>query len=169
MEVGSGRMIGKLEVRDGLYVIKTEPIGSLTPKEDLSLAYAASSSSSSMDSAVLLWHFRLGHPSFMYLERIAPQLFQNKKAKFFNCEVCQLAKHTRTTYSPLGYRPTKPFAIIHSDIWGPTRVKNVNGARWFVLFIDEHTRMTWTFLMKDKSETASVFQTFYHMIRTQFQ
>lgn len=59
--------------------------------------------------------------------------------------------------------------VIHSNIWGPSRVKNINGARWFVTFIDDHTRITWTCLMKEKSETATIFQSFHTMILTQFK
>lgn len=59
--------------------------------------------------------------------------------------------------------------MIHSDIWGPSRVNNINGARWFVTFIDDHTRTTSTFLMKEKSETTTIFQSFHSMISTQFR
>ncbi|CAN1152027.1 Retrovirus-related Pol polyprotein from transposon TNT 1-94, partial [Linum perenne] len=104
----------------------------------------------------------------MYLERMFPKLFINKRAKFYECEVCQLAKHTKSVYPTLGYRPTRPFSIVHSDIWGPMRVKNVNGAKWFVTFIDDHSRQTWTYLMKEKSETRMIFQQFYTMVHTQF-
>ena len=48
-------------------------------------------------------------------------------------------------------------------------MKNINGARWFITFIDDYTRLTWTFLMKAKSETVAVFQGFYDMILTQFE
>ena len=54
--------------------------------------------------------------------------------------------------------------MIHSDIWGPSRIKNVTGTRWFVSFIDDHTRLTWVFLMKEKSETGQIFKKFKHMI-----
>ncbi|CAN1158567.1 Retrovirus-related Pol polyprotein from transposon TNT 1-94 [Linum perenne] len=116
----------------------------------------------------MLWHIRLGHPSFGYLERLLPRLFQNKNSRYLQCEICQLAKHTRNVYPGSRYKPTQPFAIIHSDIWGPTRVKNISGARWFVTFIDDHIRLTWTFLMKEKSETAGIFREFYSMVLTQF-
>ena len=48
-------------------------------------------------------------------------------------------------------------------------MKNINGARWFVTLINDHTRTTWTFLMKEKSETATNFQFFHTMISTQFK
>ena len=59
--------------------------------------------------------------------------------------------------------------MIHSDIWGPPRVKCITGARWFVSFIDDHTRITWLFLVKEKSEVGSIFRNFNTMIQNQFQ
>ncbi|CAN1852228.1 Retrovirus-related Pol polyprotein from transposon RE2, partial [Linum perenne] len=162
----SGRTIGTGRLQEDLFIIKG-CTGAVEPSERRRRALATSSTDS-IDSQVMLWHSRLGHPSFGYLERLLPKLFQNKSSKDFQCETCQLAKHTRSVYSGVNYRPTQPFVVIHSDIWGPTRVKNVNGARWFITFIDDHTRLTWTFLMKEKSETSDMFKEFYKMILTQF-
>ena len=117
----------------------------------------------------MLWHYRLDHPNFSYIEKLFPRLFINKKFRSYQCEIYQLAKHTRHVCSSLQYKPSHPFSVIHSDIWGLSRVKNINGARWFVTFIDDHTRTTWTFLMKEKSETATIFQFFHTMISTQFK
>ena len=61
-----------------------------------------------------------------------------------------------------------PFYLIHSDIWGPSIVANISGARWFVSFIDDCTRVSWIFLLKNKSDVSSIFPTFYNMVKTQF-
>ncbi|CAN1188688.1 Retrovirus-related Pol polyprotein from transposon TNT 1-94 [Linum perenne] len=164
----TGRILGCGEVCDGLYVLKGSDQVEVPPRDDQKHANIVASLDS-FDNKVFLWHFRLGHPSFLYLERLFPELFINQRANQFQCEVCQLAKHTRTVYSGLKYQPTKPFAVVHSDIWGPMKTQNVNGARWFVTFIDDHTRLTWTFLMKEKSETTTIFQNFHRMVSTQFQ
>ena len=124
---------------------------------------------SNKNSAIMFWNYRLGHPNFMCLKKLFPSQFINKDAKLFQCEICQLAKHTRTTYSPQPYEPTIPFSLIHGDIWGPTRIANISGARWFLLLVDDHTRLSWTFLMKDKFKTAQNFQNFHAMIQNQFQ
>ena len=42
----------------------------------------------------------------MCLKKLFPSLFINKDAKLFKCEICQLAKHNCTTYSPQPYKPT---------------------------------------------------------------
>ncbi|CAH9105932.1 unnamed protein product, partial [Cuscuta epithymum] len=117
----------------------------------------------------MLWHYRLGHPSFGYLKHLFPILFKNKDVEVFQCEICQLAKHKRSVYPTVNYKPSKPFSLIHSDIWGPSRAKSYSGARWFITFIDDHTRKTWIYLLKEKSEAAETFKRFYSMIQTQFQ
>ena len=104
--------------------------------------YVSNSNSVQVESQVMLWHYRLGRPNFAYIEKLFPQLFINKKFRSYQCEICQLAKHTRHVYPSLQYKLSNPFSMIHSDIWGPSRVKNINGAQWFVTFIDDQTRTT---------------------------
>lgn len=41
--------------------------------------------------------------------------------------------------------------------------------RWFISFVDDHTRMTWIFLMKKISVAGQIFKNFNKMIQTQFQ
>ncbi|CAN1756938.1 hypothetical protein LINPERHAP1_LOCUS6334, partial [Linum perenne] len=113
-------MLGSGEACDGLYILKGSDKELKGYESHGNHSYVVASIEDS-ENKVLLWHFRLGHPSFLYLERVFPQLFINKSAKKFQCEVCQLAKHTRSIYSTIGYQPTKPFAVVHSDIWGPMK------------------------------------------------
>ena len=59
-------------------------------------------------------------------------------------------------------------ALIHSDVWGPSLVSTASDHRWFVIFVDDCTRMTWLYLLKHKYEALSVFISFHVMIQTQF-
>jgi len=86
----------------------------------------------------------------------------------FHCDVCQFAKHHWTTFFPSGNKSSKPFDLIHLDVWGPSLIPNILSAKWFVSFIDDYTRVTWIFLMKDKSEVFHLFVNFYKMVQTQF-
>lgn len=52
-----------------------------------------------VDNKNMLWHNRLGHPSFHYLQLLLPQLFMNKSASSFECEICEMAKHRRSSFS----------------------------------------------------------------------
>ncbi|KAM0986177.1 hypothetical protein ACFX2C_013376 [Malus domestica] len=63
---------------------------------------------------------------------------------------------------------TLPFDLIHSDVWDPAKVTS-NGFCWFVTFIDDCTKLTWVFLMKNKSDVPLLLQEFCTMVSTQFQ
>ena len=98
-----------------------------------------------------------------------PSLFKNKDVNSFRCETCQFAKHTCVPYPSHPYRFSKPFSLVHSDIWGPSQETNKTGTRWFITFIDDHTRACWVYLLKDKSDAKSIFPQFHKMVQTQFQ
>ncbi|RVW24902.1 Retrovirus-related Pol polyprotein from transposon TNT 1-94 [Vitis vinifera] len=51
---------------------------------------------------------------------------------------------------------------------GPSPITTVNGFKWFVLFVDDCTRMTWLYLLKHKDEVLGVFKSFHAMVQTQF-
>ena len=59
--------------------------------------------------------------------------------------------------------------MIHSDVWGSFYVPTCFVKRWFITFIDDHTRLTWVCLLKEKFGAKQVFKNFHNMIKTQFQ
>lgn len=75
----------------------------------------------------------------------------------FNCEVCQLSKHTHKSYPSILYESFHPFAIMRRCV-RTLKVKNIMDKRWFVSFIDDHIRLIWIFLMKDIFEACQIFQ-----------
>jgi hypothetical protein len=75
----------------------------------------------SLGEELLLHHRRLGHLSFAALSRICPTLFKSCPRELLVCDACELAKHTRAPYPSVGLRSSKPFEIIHSDVWAPVR------------------------------------------------
>lgn len=80
--------------------------------------------------------------------------------------MCEPSKHYRAKFLIHAYALSSPFSIIHNDVWGPSRVF---GGRWFITFIDDHTRVCWIYLLKKKLGTAIVFQTFHKTAQNQFQ
>ena len=126
------------------------------------------SMSVSSTKEIMLWHHRLGHPSFSYLKCLFPSLFDNKNSISLDCEICQLAKHTCTSLFSKPYIPSTPFSLIHSDIWGPSKITSSHGKKWFITFIDDHTRTTWVYLLREKSKTNQIFKNLHKIIQTQF-
>ena len=157
----SGRMIGRAKVFSGLYYFMCD-----LSTEVCCNVIVGSSSSLHHRCQVILLHYRLRHPSFSYMRRLFPNLISNNDS--FKCEVCLLAKHTRVSFPIQHYWPFRPFSLIHNDLWGPSRVNLVSNKRWFISFIDDHTRVCWVYLLYDKSKVAMMFENFYTMISTQY-
>lgn len=130
-------MIGGAEQNGGLYFLTQ---GSSIGRQGQQTCFNSISVSS--DKEIMLWHDRLGHPNFQYLKYLIPKLFMNKNHLSFRCESCELAKHHRAVFPSQPYKKSKPFTLIHSDVWGPSRVTTFSGKGWFITFIDDHTRVT---------------------------
>lgn len=68
------------------------------------------------------------------------------------CVDCQLGKAYKLPFPKSAYEAVAPLELIHSDIWGPSPVYSKDNFRYYVHFIDNHTRFTWIFTLRAKSE-----------------
>jgi hypothetical protein len=50
--------------------------------------------------------------------------------------------------------------LIHSDVWGPMRVRSLGGSLYYVIFIGDYSRNTLLYLLKTKDEVFNKFQEF---------
>ena len=70
-------------------------------------------------------HCRLGHPSLANLKLLVPSL---SYLSSLECESCQLGKHHRVQFAPrVNKRVSRPFQLVHSDVWGPHRIPSIRG------------------------------------------
>ena len=92
-----------------------------------------------------------------------------QKVQSLECETFQLGKHHRASFRPRpNVRVPHHFMLVHSDVWGLCRVISKLGFKYFVIFVDDHSRLTWLYLMKDRSELFAIFQNFCAEVKTQF-
>ena len=165
-EQDTKRMIGRASERDGLYYLENQS-GRTRVENPLSTSFLSESVMSNKNK-IWLYHRCLGHPSFKVLKIMFPSLFKGSNVESFHCTECEFAKHKRTSFLKSNTKTLNPFSLIHNDIWGPTTVPNISGAKWFVSFIDDCTRVSWVYLLKNKSDVSTIFPNFYNMIKTQF-
>ena len=52
----------------------------------------------------------------------------------------------------------EPLQLIHSEICGPLEVPSISHAVYFLTFIDDFSRKSWVYFLKNKSEVFSIFQ-----------
>ena len=115
------------------------------------------------------WQKRLGHlnmTSFKSLESMAKGIhFLEGTDEKEVCSPCLEGKQHKVfnRHEP-SQRMSKRLEMIHSDTCGPFRTPSKAGAKSFVLFIDDMTRMVWCFFMKSKTETSNAFKEFKALV-----
>ena len=144
-DLSSGRTIRKARECDGLYYYEDSAV-----ENGQSNVAGSELGFFSSNDEIMSWHFRLGHPNFLYLKSLFPALFGNKNVYDFQCEICQIAKSHKNTYPLRPHKVSQPFSLIHSDIWSPSRVPNLTNTKWFISFVDDHTQICWIYLLKEK-------------------
>jgi hypothetical protein len=60
------------------------------------------------------------------------------------------------------------FELTHCDLWGPCSVTAYDGSRYFLTIVDDMSRSTWVYLLKNKSDTQRSIESFYNLVNTQF-
>ena len=80
----SRKTIGTAEVQAGLYLLTAKAAKGIQCNSiDFELHPVESSSRSNKNSVVMLWHYRLGHLNFMYLEKLLPDYSSKKIIEIF--------------------------------------------------------------------------------------
>jgi hypothetical protein len=112
-----------------------------------------------------LWHRRLGHRNYTDLlhlsnHQIARGISLKGEFKSRNCPDCAISKAKKQSFPQhrdlAGRSYTLP-TLLHSDICGPLPTTSLGGAKYFVTYIKDISRMKFTFLLKHKSEQAKYF------------
>lgn len=66
-------------------------------------------------------------------------------------------------------RSSHCFELIQVDIWGAFSIPSHNfGSRYFLTIVDNYSRCTWIYLMKNKSEIFRMLTHFFNQINWQF-
>ncbi|KAJ9563285.1 hypothetical protein OSB04_008445 [Centaurea solstitialis] len=119
----------------------------------------------SQPSSLDLWHDRLGHLSSSRIKLLASSgSLGHVTPSNISCLPYKLGKHHALPFEINESKSSCSFDLIHSDVWGPTPHPSIGGARYFVIFIDDHTRFTWIYLMKHRPELPQLYITFARMI-----
>jgi len=58
---------------------------------------------------------------------------------------------------------SKPLEMIHLDVW-TTKIESIGGCKYYVNFIDDHTKKVWVYFMKHKGEVFQHFLNFKAMV-----
>ena len=67
------------------------------------------------------------------------------------CKECVMEKHKRTSFPRKKFTSTIKLEIVHTDLSGPTRTRGLHGERYFMILVDDFSRMMWVAFLREKS------------------
>ncbi|XP_074327754.1 uncharacterized protein LOC141665667 [Apium graveolens] len=112
-----------------------------------------------------LWHLRFGHLGFSGLKLLSktkmvdalPEI--NEPENLY--EECVKGKQHRQSFLVgKSWRARRPLENVHTDIAGPFDIPSLGGNRYYLTFIDDFSRKSWVYIIKEKSETLDKFKEF---------
>lgn len=118
-----------------------------------------------------IWHRRLGHvhhKALLFMKRKEMiEGLPSLEDHLSSCKAFIFGKQTRFPFKTSIWRATEKLQLIHSDICGPHTTPSLNGSMYFIIFIDDLTRMCWIYFTKLKTEVAGIFFKFKAWIENQ--
>lgn len=154
----SGTIGATAELEGGLFVVRQ-------CRESASLVTSAS-------ECVHVWHRRLGHrdcDAVMKLKDLAQGVHVKGCSCKELCEACIQGKMHRKQFPKMSESKTSEVMdLVHTDICGPMRTKTIGGRRYFLTFIDDYSKYTVVYIIRNKFEALEKLEEYVEMAKTQF-
>ena len=111
----------------------------------------------SMDPSEL-WHRRLTHVHYRALSLASKAVnglpeIQTKHEGIY--KGCAKGKNIKNTFPSCESKAKGILEVIHSDVCGPMSSISFSGYVYYVCFIDDFSRKTWIYFLKNKDEVFS--------------
>ena len=148
-----GRLVAEVQRSEGrLYLLKLKVVDQcLVTTEDSSENW--------------LWHSRFGHINFHSLQEMSKRKLVKGlpliSAPDHVCRSCLAGKHHRSPFPQASsFRAMKPLELVYMDICGPITPSTLGGSRYYLLIVDDFSRLMWVSMLKLKSDALGAFQRF---------
>lgn len=110
-----------------------------------------------------LWNKRLCHVNFDNMIKIIrkknirgfPSL---SKLDHVMCHQCQKRKMTKSSFKSKDYSKKRILELVHTNLCGPMRTQSYYGDRYFIMFVDDYTRLMTIMFLKEKSKLFKMFK-----------
>ncbi|CAG4960563.1 unnamed protein product [Colias eurytheme] len=141
----------------------------LDTKQDCLLAGKAETATS------MLWHRRLGHINSKDLNSMKNGAVEGvsfpEKAEIdkSQCVTCCEGKLARLPFTHSGSRCDSVLEVVHADVCGPMETISEGKSRYFLLFVDDYSRMAFVYFLKAKNEAFKYFKVYKALVEKQTQ
>jgi hypothetical protein len=108
------------------------------------------------------WHSGLGHPTlrvcFQVITKFHLPVLKNNAS--VSCSTCHLSKSKHLSFPLSSTHVNNRLELIYTDVWGPSPMLSSQGNKYYVSFLDAHSRNTLLFPMSNKSDVCNIFLQF---------
>lgn len=81
------------------------------------------------------------------------------------CTGCLMAKQTRKPFQKeANFRASHPLKLIHADLCGPISPTIKGGNKYFMLLVDDYSRVMWAYMLTNKDTALEVFKKFKKLV-----
>ena len=115
-----------------------------------------------------VWYGRLGPVNFSYINKM-DELSLITKLSLENlgiCEVCVESKITKKSCKPVE-RESELLSLIHSNLGDSKNTMTRGGKRFYITFIDDYSRYTRVYLIRNKDEAMDSFIKYKNEVENQ--
>lgn len=126
-------------------------------------------------NCIHVWHRRFGHRDPEAIKRLADEeLVSGMKLEACSvkkfCEDCVKGKMTRSPFPKESSGTSDaPLQLIHTDVCGPMQTMTPGKRRYALTLIDDYSRFTHVFLLREKSEVPQIILDFIEHLKTKFK
>jgi hypothetical protein len=118
-----------------------------------------------------IWHERFGHLNFIYMQQLSKKILVDGLPNIhFSkgvCEGCVLGKHPQEKFDKGKYqRAYASLGLIHSDLMGSFPHPSISKVRFVLIFVDDFSRFTWIYFLRQKSEVFQHLKDFKALVET---
>lgn len=119
-----------------------------------------------------LWHSRLGHVNYQAMMLMSkqemvygfPKIAQPKEV----CSGCLMSKQVRQSFpSQSNFRAQEALELIYGDLCRPISPATIGGNKYFLLLVDDYSRMMWIYMLASKDEAFEMFKKFQATVEKQ--
>ena len=91
----------------------------------------------------------------------------NFSLDFYFYENCVYGKKNQVSFPSGAKKVNKILELVHSDVFGPVLVPSLGQSVYYVSFIDDFSRNTWIYFLRNKSEVFNRFKEFKALVENQ--
>nr|GEX69958.1 hypothetical protein [Tanacetum cinerariifolium] len=147
----------------------TLSLGDMMASSPICLLFKASKTKS------WLWHRCLSYLNFGAINHLARHglvrgLSKLKFKKDHLCSACAMGKSKKKSHKPK-YEDTnqEKLYLLHMDLYGPMRVKSVNGKKYILVIVDDYSRFRWVKCLRSKDDDLDFIIKFLKMIQVRLK